>query len=172
MTMTSIKLVDVEIARVVALDLKIQQAFNKGRVYSTMTQLEDLKKEISAVRMGLQNQPLLAEGAKSNGYARLDSILTSRERDIQNSLGLLTQKQRFVAYYRAEVLSPVTGMVRKCRAATLPRNIDCALLKSIVFTEAQVQGMNEGQQAYLEKTLDRVKEGPISSVDSLQGAKK
>lgn len=170
-TMIGIKLVDVEVARLVGLDANLQQAFNKGRVYAVVEQHEQLKKIAADTIASIQAQKQLTDGVKANGVTRIQTILNSRESDLQTALGLITQKQRSIAYYRAEVIHPLTGMVRKCRATPQPKTIDCALLRSIVFQEAQLTSLTEGQLAYLEKTIDRVKEGPVSSVDSLQGAK-
>lgn len=170
-TLIGIKLVDVEVARLVSLDANLQQAFNKGRVFAAAEQHEQLKKAAAETMASIQAQKQLTEGVKANAVTRIQSILSSRENDLKMALGLLTQKQRFISYYRAEVIHPLTGMVRKCKATPQPKNIDCALLRSIVFQEAQLTTLNEEQLAYLEKTIDRVKEGPVSSVDTLQGAK-
>jgi|GEM_PF-4462342 hypothetical protein len=168
-TLLSIRLVDAEVSRLVALDLKVLEAFNKGRVYAAQSLFVQLEGSAKQLESKLAAESLLAAGAKQNGVTRIQSIVSKRKAELESGLALLTRKQRFTSYYRSEVISPVTGMVRRCRAPVIPKNIDCALLRSIVFPEPQIAAMTEDQQAYIEATLDRVKEGPISSIDRIQG---
>lgn len=170
--LNTIRLVDRHVHAVTSRALDVRKEFLDGRVYSAIANLNKLKQYAKENQALINTQRVIPEVLRANGSQQIQKAIDDLDAEFKSHLNFSPAKTRFVSWYDRQMNNRFEGVLQPCKASVPPKHLDCMLLKTVAgFNAAQLQAMTDGQLEYIEKTLLRVKEGPIHSSTQAGGVK-
>lgn len=165
LALTAVVTVDRYTNEAARLDDKVAKAFSDGRVYAAQALLQDLVRLGEKHSASITSDTSIPPQVKKLGLSQLDAIISTRQEVTASLLRASSAAERFQTYYEKEVGTGTgSGLLARCSAARPPQNLDCLLLKTILVQPDKLHLLTDSQRGIMEKTLDRVKEGPLHAL--------
>lgn len=162
MALAAVVTVDRYTNQVTMLDDKVAKAFTDGRVYAAQALLQEMVQLGEKLSESITNDTTIPPQVKKLGLSQMNAIISTRQDVMASLLKASTAAERFQRYYEREIGSGTgSGLLARCSAAQPPQNLDCLLLKTILVKPDKLYLLTDAQLGIMEKTLDRVKEGPL-----------